>query len=81
MSANMDVSDPNAVQDNVKEYYGKVLSGTKDLKTSVCTVGKSKVPKHAREALKLVHDGVTSKYVFVFIFTSCITYLSLRIVM
>uniref|UniRef100_H2Y8E5 Arsenite methyltransferase n=1 Tax=Ciona savignyi TaxID=51511 RepID=H2Y8E5_CIOSA len=52
---------PN-LTDDVKEYYGKTLQTTGDLQTSMCTTPAQKMAKHVREALKLVHDEVTSKY-------------------
>jgi len=47
--------------DSVKDYYGKVLSKSEDLKTNACCTGESPVP-HLREALKRVHDEVLAKY-------------------
>ena len=49
------------IKDDVKEYYGKTLQTTNDLKTSACTLGKIRMPKFVREALSEVHDEVTSK--------------------
>lgn len=57
------MSATEAISTNdVQEYYGKVLQGTKDLKTNVCTVGKLSMPKHVKDALKQVHEEVVSKY-------------------
>ncbi|XP_078483357.1 arsenite methyltransferase-like isoform X2 [Ciona intestinalis] len=50
------------ITDDVKEYYGKTLQSTNDLQTSMCTTPPQPIAKHVREALKLVHDDVTSKY-------------------
>jgi len=47
--------------DEVKEYYGKVLSTSKDLKTDACTSG-AKPRKDVREVLRLIHDEVLSKF-------------------
>ena len=49
------------IKDEVKEYYGKTLQTTNDLKTSACTLDKIRMPKFVREALSEVHDEVTSK--------------------
>ena len=49
------------IKDEVKEYYGKTLQTTNDLKTSACSLGKIRMPKFVREALSEVHDEVTSK--------------------
>ena len=45
----------------VKEYYGKVLKSSEDLKTSACCDGGG-VPLHLQEALANVHPEVTAKY-------------------
>jgi SAM-dependent methyltransferase len=45
----------------VKDYYGKVLKGSKDLKTSACCDGGS-VPAHLEGPLANVHEEVRSKY-------------------
>ena len=45
----------------VREYYGKVLSGTDDLKTSACC-SPAAIPSGLREALANVHEEVRAKY-------------------
>jgi arsenite methyltransferase len=45
----------------VKDYYGKVLKGSKDLKTSACCDGGS-VPAHLEPLLANVHEEVRAKY-------------------
>jgi arsenite methyltransferase len=45
----------------VKEYYGKVLKGSKDLKTSACCDGGG-VPGHLEALIANVHEEVRSKY-------------------
>ena len=45
----------------VKEYYGKTLKSSEDLKTSACCDGGG-VPLHLQEALANVHPEVTAKY-------------------
>jgi SAM-dependent methyltransferase len=45
----------------VKDYYGKVLKGSKDLKTSACCDGGS-VPAHLEPLLANVHEEVKAKY-------------------
>ena len=45
----------------VKDYYGKVLKGSKDLKTSACCDGGS-VPSHLEALLANVHEEVRAKY-------------------
>lgn len=45
----------------VKEYYGKVLKGSKDLKTSACCDGGG-VPGHLDALIANVHEEVRAKY-------------------
>jgi len=45
----------------VKEYYGKVLKGSKDLKTSACCDGGG-VPDYLEAAIANVHEEVRAKY-------------------
>jgi len=45
----------------VKDYYGKVLKGSKDLKTSACCDGGG-VPAHLEPLLANVHEEVRAKY-------------------
>ncbi|XP_035828612.1 arsenite methyltransferase isoform X1 [Aplysia californica] len=46
----------------VKEYYGKILTKSSDLKTGACTSQPGKYPKFIREAIGAVHQEVTDKY-------------------
>ena len=47
--------------ESVKEYYGKILKSSQDLKTSACCTTDS-MPLHLREILKEVHDEVKDKF-------------------
>ena len=47
--------------DTVKEYYGKVLGGTHDLKTKACCA-PGDMPPHVRDALSRVHEDVVARY-------------------
>ncbi|XP_046851182.1 arsenite methyltransferase-like isoform X1 [Xenia sp. Carnegie-2017] len=49
------------IRDNVKEYYGKVLTTNENLQTNAC-VQVEKVPERVREAISLCHEDVLSKY-------------------
>ncbi|XP_061578798.1 arsenite methyltransferase [Cololabis saira] len=51
-----------AVHVDVKDYYGKTLKKTSDLKTNACIAPAQPVPAFIRDALKKVHPEVTSKY-------------------
>ncbi len=45
----------------VKDYYGKVLKSSEDLKTSACCDGGD-VPPHLEALLDNVHEEVRAKY-------------------
>src|SRR6478752_291931 len=45
----------------VKDYYGKLLKSSKDLKTSACCDG-AELPPHLQPLLANVHPGVAAKY-------------------
>ena len=47
--------------EEVKEYYGKELGSSADLKTNACCAIEAP-PKHIRKAIGLIHDEVLSKY-------------------
>ena len=50
------------VQESVKEYYGKILQKTEDLKTNACCTVGVKFPEHVRKAMSLIHEEVLGKY-------------------
>jgi SAM-dependent methyltransferase len=47
--------------DIVKDYYGKVLSSSNDLKTEACCTPDA-MPAHVRRALSNIHDEVMERY-------------------
>jgi arsenite methyltransferase len=47
--------------DNVKEYYGKVLSTSDDLKTNACCTDGS-TPDYLKQAMAKIHSEVSNKY-------------------
>ncbi len=49
------------IQDIVKDYYGKTLQSTADLKTTACC-DASEVPEWLKPLLANLHDDVISKY-------------------
>ena len=49
----------NSTHDSVKEYYGKVLQTTSDLKTNVC---RKAPPADIKAKISRIHDEVTSRY-------------------
>ncbi|MDR0888218.1 MAG: methyltransferase domain-containing protein [Candidatus Methanoplasma sp.] len=51
----------NNITEDVKEYYGKTLSGKKDLKTNACCCGSDSYPPEVREALALIADEIHEK--------------------
>jgi arsenite methyltransferase len=51
----------NNVHESVKDYYGKQLQASEDLKTNACCTMVAP-PKHIINAIKNVHDEVSAKY-------------------
>jgi len=49
------------MHDNVKEYYGKLLQSSKDLKTNACCTDTS-MPRYLKDALSNIHEEVLQKY-------------------
>ena len=52
----------NTIQDDVKEYYGKVLNGIKDLKTRACCCSPGSFPEEIKDALSQIDDEIISHY-------------------
>ncbi len=50
-----------AITDSIKNYYGKVLNSSQDLKTSACCTADA-FPKHLRSLLKDVHPEVVERF-------------------
>ncbi|KAM9454059.1 arsenite methyltransferase isoform 2-T2 [Clarias gariepinus] len=50
------------VYDHVKEYYGKILKQSSDLKSNACVPSAKPIPVYIRKALTEVHPDVTAKY-------------------
>jgi hypothetical protein len=46
----------------VKDYYGKMLKSSKDLKSSACCDGGAELPPHLQPLLANVHPEVSAKY-------------------
>lgn len=49
-------------QDQVKEYYGKVLSTNKDLKTSACCCSEDSMPKDIQKVLATISPEIKDKF-------------------
>ncbi|XP_034394321.1 arsenite methyltransferase [Cyclopterus lumpus] len=47
---------------DVKDYYGKVLKNSADLKSNACVLPAKPIPAFIRQALKKVHPEVTARY-------------------
>ncbi|GBG34160.1 Arsenite methyltransferase [Hondaea fermentalgiana] len=56
-----DMDGADAVKDAVKEYYGKTLSKSGDLKTNACCTSGAP-DERLKDALRNVHDEVLAKY-------------------
>ncbi|XP_032889946.1 arsenite methyltransferase [Amblyraja radiata] len=50
------------IHEDVKDYYGKKLQGTDDLVLNVCVTPGKRLAKYVRDALKDVHEEVSSRY-------------------
>lgn len=50
------------ITEDVKEYYGKVLNGTKDLKTKACCCSPDSFSKEVKEALSLIDEEILTHY-------------------
>ena len=48
--------------ENLKEYYGKILAGSKDLKTNACCCADDALSPAVRKALSLIDDEILSKF-------------------
>ncbi|XP_066515948.1 arsenite methyltransferase isoform X2 [Hoplias malabaricus] len=48
--------------DHVKDYYGKVLKKTSDLKSNACVPCDRPTPPYIKEALGEIHPDVTARY-------------------
>lgn len=49
------------MKEKVQEYYGKVLKGSADLKTSTCCTNEE-LPPHVRPILPRIHEEVSGRY-------------------
>ncbi|TKJ36199.1 MAG: methyltransferase type 11 [Planctomycetes bacterium B3_Pla] len=58
---NSDVLQSDHSYDSVKEYYGKVVQKTSDLKTEACC-STQKIPHHLAEVLPLINAEIKDKY-------------------
>jgi SAM-dependent methyltransferase len=57
----MDDLKPASITDTIREYYGRVLKSSADLKTSACCLAEA-LPRHVAEALKEVHAEVKERF-------------------
>ena len=57
----MDDVKPASITETVREYYGRVLKSSADLKTSACCLAEA-LPRHVAEALKDVHPEVRERF-------------------
>ena len=49
-------------RDHLREYYGRVLQGTSDLKTNACCSIEDTLPLEARAVLPEIHDEILDRY-------------------
>ncbi|MFA5354271.1 MAG: methyltransferase domain-containing protein [Thermodesulfovibrionales bacterium] len=48
--------------DHLKEYYGRILGGTRDLKTNACCCADESLPEEVRKALARIDDEIVSRH-------------------
>ncbi|NOY69415.1 MAG: methyltransferase domain-containing protein [Deltaproteobacteria bacterium] len=48
--------------ENLKNYYGKILHGSSDLKTSACCCGTESLPVEVKAALKQIDDEIINRF-------------------
>jgi len=48
--------------EQLQEYYGRVLTGSKDLKTNACCCGEESMPRTVRQILKEIDDEVIERF-------------------
>ncbi len=53
---------PTAKRDSLKEYYGTILNGTKDLKTNACCAAEGSPSPGIRQALRLIDDEILNRF-------------------
>ncbi len=61
MSSDKPFEEIKVIQDNVKDYYGKQLGSSDDLKTNACCTDAAP-PTHISLAISNVHDEVLMRY-------------------
>lgn len=49
------------VKESVKAYYGKRLKTSDDLQTNACKLGDKQMTPAVKNALKLIHEEVSTK--------------------
>lgn len=57
----MDDAKPATITDSVREYYGRVLKSSSDLKTSACCLAEA-LPPHVAAVLPEVHEEVKARF-------------------
>jgi SAM-dependent methyltransferase len=55
------MADTAKALDRVKEYYGKILKGKRDLKSTACCTSDA-LPAHHREIVALIDDEIIEKF-------------------
>ncbi|KAA0711566.1 Arsenite methyltransferase [Triplophysa tibetana] len=52
----------SSVYNEVKEYYGKILKQSSDLKSNACVPSAKPIPAYVRKVLAEIHQDVVAKY-------------------
>jgi SAM-dependent methyltransferase len=54
--------DSNPTHEQLKEYYGRILAGSKDLKTNACCCSEDAMPRQIRDILKEIDDEIIERF-------------------
>ncbi|XP_039271361.2 arsenite methyltransferase-like [Styela clava] len=57
-----DCTKGSSVHGNVKEYYGKTILTTDDIKTTACSPSIGTMRNYVRDTMKLIHNDVIAKF-------------------
>jgi ubiquinone/menaquinone biosynthesis C-methylase UbiE len=54
--------DSSPTHEQLKEYYGRILAGSKDLKTNACCCSEDAMPRQIRNILKEIDDEIIERF-------------------
>ena len=60
------MAQSNGVLEDVRDYYGKVLSGTSDLRTAACCTDEA-YPRYIKDIIESIDDSVSRKILWLWL--------------